>query len=233
MALATFGIIATLGNELSEGVAPKAKRCRRQINSDQLVALIVAFHLWWILCNAGVLRSDSVRDNFCFAHLFFGELCENEGQDGFPVESLMMYVKEKGKKRSVLKKTIQHKDPLLCCFVAIGLMLFTLFHVMNIEPPAIVGGDKKGMLNMRIFPFGFGTGAIDIFRDTTSAQQTSMLATVSTELKTSFPALSATGMKKLHLPRKTATQNMKVFCGIFVIFLNRLLFHHCAGCTRR
>lgn len=227
MALACFGLTATLADVLIGGAASSVKR-RRQINSDQFVALIVAFHLWWILCTSSVLRSDSVRDTFCIRHVFYGELCENEGQDGFSCPSVMLSVKEKGKKKAVLKKVIQHKDALLCSFVAIGLMLFTLFRVMNIEPPAFEGdGDSSSnIFNMRIFPFCFGTTSeIDLFRDTDADQQASILKSVSTQLKPDFPYLDEKGIKKLHLARKTGTQRLRVRFDLFLLLKFVNYFH--------
>jgi hypothetical protein len=192
----------------------EGEKKKRRISADKLIALVVVFHCWMVLCFAGVLRSDSVR-SIMLKHIYIGESIANPGQLVSCIP-LVFNVKMKGKKERIERLVIAAVDSLRCVFVAIGLLLFTLFNVLGIDAPRFPGPEEKsgaipsGMQAM-LFPFGSTSGTdIDLFESITAGQQGEAMKVVKNDLSKMHPDLK--DKKELHLWRVSSAQALADIC---------------------
>ena len=115
--------------------AEGSKRARG-MSPEKAIAMVAVFHAYFVICLAGLLRSDSVRDlaNKC---VYLGPLIPQLSAV-VPIKPLVLKVHVKTSQKRTPTYAIPHIDPHLCSFVAIGLLLYTLYGVLGHELPTFV-----------------------------------------------------------------------------------------------
>ena len=143
-------------------------------------------------------------------HVWRGDIIKGEGRDDLPCVPICIHVREKTWSEPATRTIVPHDNPLQCCCVALGMMDFYLFSVLNIPAPPFDSSDG-GMLNARILPFGSGTdeNAIDLFKNMGEKEQEQLMTTCINQIKRDYPAVKDI-KQKLHMMRHMSNLMLEV-----------------------